>query len=72
MLLFQEHVSDVVRKGIPTLEDLGVDNLALLEDRGPWELKIYRKDAAEAPEIGEYLPPPFPPHIPIKLVDEAH
>lgn len=37
----REFVTDAVERGVPTLEDLGVQ-LTLMEDQVPWELRPYR------------------------------
>jgi len=57
----REYVNDVVQKGVPTLEDLGVQ-LTLMEDQVPWELRPYRAalyyDAA-LDEFEKPAPPNF-------------
>ncbi|XP_058831213.1 NADH dehydrogenase [ubiquinone] 1 alpha subcomplex subunit 9, mitochondrial-like [Topomyia yanbarensis] len=57
----REYVTDDVEKGVPTLEDLGV-NLTLMEDQVPWELRPYRAALYYDAELGEFekpIPPPF-------------
>lgn len=57
----REYVTDVVERGVPTLEDLGVP-LTLMEDQVPWELRPYRAGLyydAEVGEWGEPAPPTF-------------
>lgn len=49
-----EHLNDVVRPEIPTLEDLGI-NLVTIEQQMPWELKpwtygIYRGQDPDEPQ----------------------
>ncbi|XP_058840078.1 NADH dehydrogenase [ubiquinone] 1 alpha subcomplex subunit 9, mitochondrial-like [Topomyia yanbarensis] len=57
----REYVTDDVEKGVPTLEDLGV-NMTLMEDQVPWELRPYRAALYYDAELGEFekpIPPPF-------------
>lgn len=58
----REHVTDIVKSDIPTLEDLGI-NLTAMEDQIPWELKpwiygLYRGFDADEPFVT-----PAPPKI---------
>lgn len=55
----REYVTDVVEKGIPTLEDLGVQ-LTLMEEQVPWELKTFRALQYYDAAVGEF-PNPAPP-----------
>lgn len=56
----REHVTDVVEKGVPTLEDLGVQ-LTLMEDQVPWELRPHRANQYYEAAVGEF-PDPAPPN----------
>uniref|UniRef100_U5EV20 NADH dehydrogenase [ubiquinone] 1 alpha subcomplex subunit 9, mitochondrial n=1 Tax=Corethrella appendiculata TaxID=1370023 RepID=U5EV20_9DIPT len=58
----REYVTDVVEKGVPTLEDLGV-NLTLMEDQIPWELRPYRAAQYYDAELGEFEDPLPPQYI---------
>ncbi|XP_055536106.1 NADH dehydrogenase [ubiquinone] 1 alpha subcomplex subunit 9, mitochondrial [Wyeomyia smithii] len=58
----REYVTDDVKKGIPTLEDLGV-NLTLMEDQVPWELKPFRAALYYDAELGEFEKPTPPQFI---------
>lgn len=58
----REYVTDVVQKGVPTLEDLGVQ-LTLMEDQVPWELRPYRAAQYYDAEIGEFGKPAPPAFI---------
>lgn len=58
----REFVTDVVQKGVPTLEDLGVQ-LMLMEDQVPWELKPFRAAAYYDAEVGEFAEPAPPAYI---------
>lgn len=58
----REYVSDDVKKGVPTLEDLGV-NLTLMEDQVPWELRPYRAALYYDAELGEFEKPAPPQFI---------
>lgn len=55
----REYVTDVVEKGVPTLEDLGVQ-LTLMEDQVPWELAPHRALQYYDAAVGEF-PKPAPP-----------
>jgi len=55
-------VSDQVLKGVPTLEDLGV-NLTHMETQVPWELKPYRAFAYYDEELGEFSEPKPPQFV---------
>jgi NADH dehydrogenase (ubiquinone) 1 alpha subcomplex subunit 9 len=57
----REYVTDVVEKGVPTLEDLGVQ-LTLMEDQVPWELKTFTAGAYYDHAVGEF-PRPQPPKV---------
>lgn len=59
----QDHTSDRVIKGVPTLEDLGVTNINI-EAQLPWEIKPLRYDGYYEVSVGEY-----PDIIPPKPVD---
>ncbi|CAO1437267.1 unnamed protein product [Diamesa serratosioi] len=57
----REYVTDVVEKGVPTLEDLGV-NLTYMEEQIPWELRPYRAAQYYDAALGEFekaTPPNF-------------
>lgn len=58
----REYVTDVVQKGVPTLEDLGVQ-LTLMEDQVPWELRPYRAAQYYDAAIGEFETPAPPNFI---------
>lgn len=58
----REYVSDDVKKGVPTLEDLGV-NLTLMEDQVPWELRPFRAALYYDAELGEFEKPAPPQFI---------
>ncbi|XP_053683531.1 NADH dehydrogenase [ubiquinone] 1 alpha subcomplex subunit 9, mitochondrial [Sabethes cyaneus] len=58
----REYVTDDVKKGVPTLEDLGV-NLTLMEDQVPWELKPFRAALYYDAELGEFEKPAPPQFI---------
>ena len=55
----QQHTTDVILPGVPTLLDLGVTPTKM-EDQVPWELKPWRAGAYYDEELGEFekLPPP--------------
>jgi hypothetical protein len=55
----QQHTTDTVLPGVPTLEDLGV-TLTKMEDQVPWELKPWRAGAYYDEELGEFEKPPPP------------
>lgn len=57
--LEREATTDVLVKGMPTLEDLGV-TLTNMEDQVPWELKPYRAYQYYIDKIGEFPKPPPP------------
>ncbi|KDR23820.1 NADH dehydrogenase [ubiquinone] 1 alpha subcomplex subunit 9, mitochondrial [Zootermopsis nevadensis] len=57
--LEQQHTTDTVLPGVPTLEDLGV-TLTKMEDQVPWELKPWRAAAYYDEELGEFDKPPPP------------
>lgn len=48
--------NDIVRKKLPSLEDLGVQ-LTPMEEQVPWELKLYEAFAYYEDEIGEFETP---------------
>lgn len=58
----REYVTDVIKKGVPTLEDLGVQ-LMLMEEQVPWELKPFRAAAYYDAEVGEFEEPAPPNFI---------
>lgn len=58
----REYVTDVVEKGVPTLDDLGVP-LTLMEDQVPWELRPYRAALYYDAAVGEFERPSPPPFI---------
>lgn len=58
----REYVTDVVEKGVPTLEDLGVQ-LTLMEDQIPWELRPYRAAQYYDAAVGEWEKPAPPVFI---------
>ncbi|XP_012287273.1 NADH dehydrogenase [ubiquinone] 1 alpha subcomplex subunit 9, mitochondrial isoform X2 [Orussus abietinus] len=60
----KEHISDVVLKDLPTLEDLGIQ-LTEMENQVPWEMKIYKIDGTYDADLGEFDPPPFPKTVPL-------
>lgn len=61
----QENTTDVVVKGVPTLEDLGVGPLMEIEHQAPWELITLRAHAYYNEELGEFAKPEPPPVVPI-------
>lgn len=61
---FQAHTSDVVIKGIPTLEDLGIQP-ATMESRMPWEVRATQAEAHYMEQLGEFDPPAPPKTIPL-------
>jgi hypothetical protein len=58
----QQHTTDVVLPGVPTLLDLGV-TLTKMEDQVPWELKPWRAGAYYDEELGEFEKPPPPKEV---------
>ncbi|EAT38719.1 AAEL009414-PA [Aedes aegypti] len=58
----REYVTDDVKKGVKTLEDLGV-NLTLMEDQVPWELRPFRAALYYDAELGEFEKPTPPQFI---------
>uniref|UniRef100_A0A2M4BQH8 NADH dehydrogenase [ubiquinone] 1 alpha subcomplex subunit 9, mitochondrial n=1 Tax=Anopheles marajoara TaxID=58244 RepID=A0A2M4BQH8_9DIPT len=58
----REYVSDEVEKGVPTLEDLGV-NLTYMEDQVPWELRPFRAAQYYDAELDEFEKPTPPQFI---------
>ncbi|XP_033216242.1 NADH dehydrogenase [ubiquinone] 1 alpha subcomplex subunit 9, mitochondrial isoform X2 [Belonocnema kinseyi] len=60
--LEREHMSDNVIKGLPMLEDLGINPIAI-DTQVLWELAPFRYDLAYQEYYGEYDDPPPPPHI---------
>ncbi|XP_046394030.1 NADH dehydrogenase [ubiquinone] 1 alpha subcomplex subunit 9, mitochondrial [Ischnura elegans] len=58
----RDHVTDVVERGLPNLEDLGVV-LTHMEDQVPWELRPFRATAYYDEEVGEFAPPAPPPVV---------
>lgn len=58
----REYVSDDVKKGVKTLEDLGV-NLTLMEDQVPWELRPFRAALYYDAELGEFEKPALPKFV---------
>jgi NADH dehydrogenase (ubiquinone) 1 alpha subcomplex subunit 9 len=58
----REYVTDDVEKGVPTLEDLGVQ-LTLMEDQVPWELRPYRAALYYDAAVGEFEKPAPPVYI---------
>lgn len=58
----REYVTDDVKKGVPTLEDLGV-NLTLMEDQVPWELRPFRAALYYDAELGEFEKPALPKFV---------
>lgn len=58
----REYITDNVEKGIPTLEDLGV-NLTYMEDQIAWELRPYRAAQYYDAELGEFEKPAPPNYI---------
>jgi NADH dehydrogenase (ubiquinone) 1 alpha subcomplex subunit 9 len=58
----REYVTDKVERGVPTLEDLGVQ-LTLMEDQVPWELRPYRAALYYDSAIGEWGDPEPPKYI---------
>lgn len=58
----REYVTDVVEKGVPTLEDLGVP-LTLMEDQVPWELRPHRASLYYDAAVGEFEKPAPPAFI---------
>ncbi|XP_051170557.1 NADH dehydrogenase [ubiquinone] 1 alpha subcomplex subunit 9, mitochondrial [Leptopilina boulardi] len=60
--LEREHTTDNIVKGLPMLEDLGV-NPIVIDSQVLWELAPWRYDLAYQEYYGEYDDPPPPPHI---------
>ncbi|XP_055596042.1 NADH dehydrogenase [ubiquinone] 1 alpha subcomplex subunit 9, mitochondrial [Uranotaenia lowii] len=58
----REYVTDDVKKGVKTLEDLGVQ-LTMMEDQVPWELKPYRAALYYDAELGEFEKPAPPQFV---------
>ena len=58
----REYATDAVVKGVPTLEDLGVQ-LTLMEDQVPWELRPYRAALYYDSAVGEWEKPAPPNFI---------
>ncbi|XP_043269614.1 NADH dehydrogenase [ubiquinone] 1 alpha subcomplex subunit 9, mitochondrial [Venturia canescens] len=58
------HTSDVVVKGIPTLEDLGIQPTAM-ESRMPWEVRARKSEAHYMEQLGEFDEPALPKTIPL-------
>jgi hypothetical protein len=58
----QQHTSDVVLPGVPTLLDLGMTPTKM-EDQVPWELKPWRAGAYYDEEMGEFEKPPPPKEV---------
>ncbi|XP_055631727.1 NADH dehydrogenase [ubiquinone] 1 alpha subcomplex subunit 9, mitochondrial [Toxorhynchites rutilus septentrionalis] len=58
----REYVTDDVKKGVPTLEDLGV-NLTLMEDQVPWELRPFRAALYYDADLDEFEKPAPPQFI---------
>ncbi|GLV37143.1 NADH dehydrogenase (ubiquinone) 39 kDa subunit [Carabus blaptoides fortunei] len=57
----RECLTDVIEEGVPTLEDLGV-NLMAMEQQVPWELKPFRANLYYDEELGEFEKP-TPPKV---------
>ena len=58
----REYVTDKVLRGVPTLEDLGVQ-LTPMENQVPWELRPYRAALYYDAELGEFETPAPPKTI---------
>lgn len=58
----QQHTTDVVLPGVPTLLDLGMTPTKM-EDQVPWELKPWRAGAYYDEELGEFEKPPPPKEV---------
>ncbi|RZB40260.1 NADH dehydrogenase [ubiquinone] 1 alpha subcomplex subunit 9, mitochondrial [Asbolus verrucosus] len=58
----REHVTDVVHRNIPTLEDLGV-NLIEMEEQVPWELKPWIHGLYQGHDAEEPYSAPAPPKV---------
>lgn len=58
----REYVTDVVERGVPTLEDLGVQ-LTQMEDQIPWELRPFRAGLYYDAEVGEWEAPAPPVYL---------
>lgn len=58
----RENVTDTVLKGVPTLEDLGI-NLTQMEDQIPWELKPFTQGLYHGHEDEDINYRPAPPKI---------
>lgn len=57
----REHLTDTLEKGVPTLEDLGIQ-LTAMENQVPWELRPFRYAQYYAHfEEEEATPDPEPP-----------
>jgi len=62
--LEKEFTSDVVIKGIPTLEDLGVHPMEMA-NRMPWEMAPFKNDAYYMEQVGEFDKPVPPKPVPM-------
>jgi NADH dehydrogenase (ubiquinone) 1 alpha subcomplex subunit 9 len=58
----QQHTTDVVLPGVPTLLDLGMTPTKM-EDQVPWELKPWRAGAYYDEELGEFEKPQPPKEV---------
>lgn len=58
----REYATDVIERGVPSLEDLGVQ-LTLMEDQVPWELRPYRAALYYDAAVGEFEKPAPPVFI---------
>lgn len=59
--LEKEATTDVVKDGVPTLEDLGI-TLTPMENQVPWELRPHRAHSYYMEEVGEFEKP-APPRV---------
>lgn len=61
LFFLQEYTTDVVIKGVPTIEDLGVKPI-VVDAQLPWEIKPFRFDGSYEPALREYqdIIPPKP------------
>ncbi|CAG9768084.1 unnamed protein product [Ceutorhynchus assimilis] len=56
----REHLSDIIKPELPTLEDLGIQ-LTTVEEQVPWELRPWIYGAYHGHDIDDPIIPPAPP-----------
>jgi len=61
MIFLQDHTTDVLTAGNPTLNDLGITPESI-ENRAEWELKPNRFGRYYHEELGEFEKPSPPKH----------